>query len=315
MESNTPSKSRTTGLYAAPIIPVDEQGSPDEDGLARLIDFVLQGGVDGVCLGGGTGEYPHFSLEQRKRIVAAGARCLAGRAPLLAAIGAPTLRGVIELGEHALEHGSRLLLLPMPFFYAYAQQDLSAYARTVAQTLEAPCLLYNLPAFTNPLEPETALELMRTDPHIVGLKDSSGDRTALAHLAAGQDEPRDYSLLCGADGCFYNALESGWDGAISGIASCAPEVLAALYRNYRAGDQAEARRCQDLLDDLVALVGRLPFPWSIRVACAARGLRNGPFPWPLAPGRQTEVDRLGDTYAQWFDENIPVRTSLTSAKT
>ena len=307
MAGETNSENRMSGLYAAPITPVDERGRPDEHGLARLLDFVLNGGVDGVCLGGATGEYPRFSLEHRKRTVAAGARFLAGRAPFVTAIGAPTLRGVVELGEHALEHGSRVLLLPMPFFYAYAQQDLAAYAREVAQTLGAPCLLYNLPAFTNPIEPETALELLRTEPHLVGLKDSSGDRAALARLAAGRDEAGDYALLCGSDGCLYDALEAGWDGAVSGIASCAPEVLALLYRNYRAGNKAEARRCQDLLNELVSLVGRLPFPWSIRVACAARGLPGGPLPWPLAPGRRAEHDRLRAAYARWFDENMPLR--------
>ncbi len=294
---------RLTGLFAALITPVDERGRPDAEGLMRLLDFVLERGVDGVCLGGGTAEYPHFSLEQRKAIIETGARNLGGRVPFVAAIGAPTVRGVLELGRHALEHGSCRLLLPMPYFFHYEQQDLAEYVREVAQTLDAPCLLYNLAAFTNPLDPDTTLELLRTEPNIVGLKDSSGDRAALGRLAAERDESD--TLLCGSDGVLLDALEAGWDGGISGIASCAPEVLTAVYRHHCAGEKDEARRCMGLLDELVALVGRLPFPWSIRVACDVRGLYNGPLPWPLSPDREVEVGRLREDYAQWFDKNLP----------
>ncbi len=298
------------GLYAALITPVDAHGQPDEQGLCRLLDFVAQRGVDGFCLGGGTAEYPHFSLEQRKNLVAAAARHLKGRLPFVTAIGATTMRGVLELGAHALEQGSERLLLPMPFFYRYEQQDLAACATEVARTLQAPCLLYNLAAFTNnPLDPETTLRLLRSEPYLVGIKDSSGDAAALETLAAGRAGRPDLTLLCGSDGLFLDALEAGWDGAISGVASCAPEVLAQLYRSHRAGEKAQARLWQDKLNELIALIGRLPFPWSIRVACEVRGLPNGPLPWPLSAERQAEISRLRRRYEQWFETCLPLASA------
>lgn len=302
-EAMNDTNERMNGLFAALITPVDAQGQPNANGLRHLLDFVLERGADGVCLGGGTAEYPHFSLDDRKRIVETAARHLGGDVPFVAAIGAPTLRGVIELGRHAVAQGAHRLLLPMPYFFRYEQQDLAAYVREAVQTLEAPCLVYNLAAFTNPLHPETTLDLLRTEPNVVGLKDSSGDREALVHLAAERSDGD--TLLCGSDGLLLAALEAGWDGAISGIASCAPDVLSAVYRHYRAGDTAEATRCMGLLDELVALVGRLPFPWSIRVACEVRGYPNGPLPWPLSNARAAEVDRLKTDYARWFDTHLP----------
>ncbi len=294
-----------SGIYAAVITPVDERELPDPDGLERLLDFVLQRGVDGICLGGATGEYPRFTIEQRKTIVETAARHVAGSVPFVTAIGAPTMHGVLELGDHALEHGSRSLMLPMPYFYRYGQQDLRAYAREAARTLGAPCLLYNLAAFTNPLEPDTSLELLRNEPNLVGIKDSSGDRAALERLAGGRRTPSDYALLCGSDGLLLEALEAGWDGAISGIASCAPELISALYAHVRRDERSEAVECMARLDELTALVNRLPFPWSLRVACEVRGLPAGPMPWPLAPERKADIDRLRRDYSRWFDENIP----------
>lgn len=311
---NSETDHRMSGLYAALITPVDERGHPQTNDLRRLLDFVLEGGVDGVCLGGGTAEYPHFSLEQRKLIIETASRHLNGSAPFIAAIGAPTIRGVLELGRHALENGSSRLLLPMPYFFRYDQADLAAYAREVAQTLDAPCLLYNLSAFTNPILPDTTLELLRKEPNIIGLKDSSGDRKALRRLA--EDRSPADTLLCGNDAVLLEALGLGWDGAISGIASCAPEVLTSVYRSHRAGDIEEARRSMALLNELVVLVGRLPFPWSIRIACEARGLPNGPLPWPLSPEREAEARRLRDEFERWFEKHLPlIRTFDKPVKT
>ena len=292
------------GVYAALITPVDDTGHPDEEGLIRLLDFVLAGGVDGICIGGGTSEYPHFTIDDRKAIIKVASNHLNGRVPFLTAIGAPTMRLVLDLGRFALERGSQMALLPMPYFFRYGQSDLDAYARTVAAGLGGPCLLYNLPGFTNPLDPETTLDLLRTEQNLVGFKDSSGDRSALQVLRSVKVQRPDVSLLCGSDGLFLEALEASWDGGISGIASCAPELLAAIYGHHAAGEHQEARQRQGLLGELIQLIDRLPFPWSIRLACEVRGIDNGPLPFPLSEERRMEVASQRKAYADWFDRNL-----------
>jgi 4-hydroxy-tetrahydrodipicolinate synthase len=214
------------------------------------------------------------------------------------------LRDVVELGKHAFSRGSIALLLPMPFFFRYAQVDLAAYIRETVHTLEAPCLLYNLPSFTNPLEPETSISLLQSLQNLVGLKDSSGNRNALSMLEKARDDSP-FTLMCGSDGVFFDAMEAGWDGGISGIASCCPEVLVALYDHHRAGRTYEARQCQELLDGLVEMVERLPFPWSIRIAAEARGFPNGPLPYPLSEQRRIQAAELRREYESWFDANLP----------
>src|SRR5690606_39543168 len=79
----------------------------------------------------------------------------------------------------------------------------------------------------------------------------------------------------------------------------------ALYLHHRAGEVEAASHCQTLLDELIALIGRLPFPWSIRIACEVRGIANGPLPWPLSEERREEVDRQRGLYGKWFEEHVP----------
>ncbi|MEX0599459.1 MAG: dihydrodipicolinate synthase family protein, partial [Rhodothermales bacterium] len=231
---------RISGLYTAPVTPVDDDGRVDAPRLRELIDFLLDGGTKGFCFGGGTSEYPYFELSERKRYLETASDHVGDRAPYVVSVGAPTVRGVIELGEHAIEHGAQALLIPMPYFYRYDQHDLVAYVRYVTAHLDHPCLLYNLARFTNPLEPQTALRLLREIPHLIGIKDSSLDKAAMQTYA--DAKPSDaWSLICGGDHLIFQALEAGWDGTISGTACACPELVAILVYRHRSGNTAGAR--------------------------------------------------------------------------
>src|SRR5688572_22322022 len=200
---------RLAGLFAAVATPIHGDGRVDLATLDRLIDFLVEAGVSGICLAGATGEYPHFETADRKAVI----RRAAGRLPrdraLLVGIGAPSMRLAVELGETALEAGSRALLLPMPMFFRYEQEDLEAYCAHVSGALRGPCLLYNLPDFTNGLAPATVLNLLRGEEFIVGIKDSSGSVENLAVFAQARNG-RPWTLLVGDDRALHRGLEAGW---------------------------------------------------------------------------------------------------------
>lgn len=290
-----------SGMFPAVITPLDPRGAVDLDTFDRVFDFVLTDGVAGVCIGGATSEYPHFELEERKALIRrAGGRLPPGKA-LLTAIGASSLNRVLELGACAVEAGSRALLLPMPGFFQYQQQDLEAFCRHVNRTLQAPCLLYDLPDFTNPLEASTTVGLLESEPHIVGIKDSSGERGNLPRFIEARNG-RPWSLLVGDDGLLLPALEAGWDGAISGIAGMCPELLAALYGSVRQRDWAAARRYQALLDELIAQVARFPTPWGVRIGLHVRGIDNGMLPLPLSSARREQIAGFQKWLSGWLEQ-------------
>jgi 4-hydroxy-tetrahydrodipicolinate synthase len=295
-----------TGLFAAVATPVHDDGRIDRSTLDRVVDFLVEGGVSGICIAGATGEYPHVETADRKTIIsAAAARLPPGRA-LLVGIGAPSMRLAIELGEAALAAGSRALLLPMPMFFRYEQQDLEAFCAHVSGTLRAPCLLYNLPAFTNGLEPATIVNLLRTQEFIVGVKDSSGDAGNLTLLAHERGrEP--WSLLVGDDRLLLGGMRAGWNGGISGVAGFFPELLVALHRSAVDDNVEEAARLQGFLEELTGRLSPFPTPWGIRIGLAARGLRTGPLPLPLTDTRQRQIAEFTAWLQPWLDRTGLIR--------
>jgi 4-hydroxy-tetrahydrodipicolinate synthase len=290
---------RIEGLFAAVVTPVHEDGRLDLATFDRIVDFLVERGVSGICIAGATGEYPHFETADRKAVIRRAADRVPPGCELLVGIGAPSMRHVVELGRAAIDAGSRALLLPMPMFFRYEQEDLEAFSARISGTLRAPCLLYNLPGFTNGLEPATMLNLLRHEEFIVGVKDSSGrfEHLAALEMARG-DAP--WSLLVGDDRALHAGLEAGWDGGISGVAGFCPELLVALYRNHVAGRTGEAARLQTLLDELISHIAPFPTPWGIRIGLAARGIPTGPLPLPVTPARKRQIAEFTAWLPGWL---------------
>ena len=296
---STSARATFSGLFSAITTPTTETGALDLSTFERHVELLLEGGVDGICLGGATAEYPHVELQDRRTLIARAARRLPGDATLLVAIGAPTMRHAIDLGRFALDEGCRGVLLPMPMFFRYQQQDLAAYCRDVADRLAAPCLLYDLPEFTNPLDPETAIDLLTHEEHIVGIKDSSGKADRARRFAEARGV-QDWALLVGDDSRLRDSMALGWDGSVSGLAAVCPELIVALVRAAKAGDVAEVARCQALVDELIGQIAGLPVPWGIRIALEARGLPMGPLPLPMTAERRERAARLHAWLPGWL---------------
>jgi 4-hydroxy-tetrahydrodipicolinate synthase len=299
-------ESPMSGLFAAVATPIHDDGRFDEAGFDRLVDFLVDAGVDGICIGGATGEYPHFETAERKTVIRRAAERLPPDCTLLVGVGASSVRSTIDLGEAAVNAGSRALLLPMPMFFRYQQEDLEAFAAHVSRALRAPCLLYDLPDFTNGLSPATVLSLLRDEEFIVGIKDSSGHEENLTTFA-GARQDRGWTLLVGDDRLLHAGLRAGWDGSISGVAGCCPELLVALVRSFQAGDTAETARLQSLLDELIVRLSVFPAPWGIRIALEARGLATGPLPLPLTPRRRLQIREFQSWFREWIVQRPGVR--------
>jgi dihydrodipicolinate synthase/N-acetylneuraminate lyase len=302
IENHRDDRPAIAGLFAAVATPIHDDGRVDLGILDRLIDVLVEAGVSGICLAGATGEYPHFETPDRKAIIRRAAARLPRDRTLLVGIGGPSMRHTIELGETALESGSRALLLPMPMYFRYEQEDLESFCAQVSRALAAPCLLYNLPDFTNGLAPETIVNLLRDEEFIVGIKDSSGQVEHLdAFAQARRDEP--WTLLVGDDRVLFKGLKAGWNGSISGVAGFCPELLVALYRSFVEKRHDETARLQNLLDELVAQLAPFPTPWGIRVGLSARGIDTGPLPLPVTAARRQQIAAFTEWLPGWLARN------------
>ena len=298
------------GVLAAAAVPVDDQGRARLDRFSALVEFILERGVDGIVVGGATGEYASFSRQERIHLLVEGTRRAGSEFMVVAGIGAQTLAGTLELADAAANAGCKAVLLPMPYFFQYQQDDLAEYARAVSCTTQLPCLLYHLPSFTNGLTLDSLVELMDSGT-LVGLKDSSGDAKNLPALPRARTG-KSFDLFVGDDSLALAALNAGWDGVISGIACFLPELLVKLVESFRAGDVTEAGRLQHDLDVVIEEVVKIPIPWAVRLGLEARGIDPGPLPLPLSSRRAGQVTAFRTWSRQWIAQRDWVKP-LTGA--
>ena len=283
------------GVFAALPTPFGPAGEPLWEALDTAVDFGLDHGLKGLCLGGATSEYAACSLEHRVEMFARVARRVKGRAHLICAIGAEHVGHVRQLARAAADGGAIALLFPPPAFLPYAQDDLVDFIGQVSADLPLPVLVYHIPPCTRDLGIANVLHLIATVPNIIGLKDSSGDRANLAPISQAQAQSP-LAFLIGSDDLLLEAFEHGAVGAISGIASACPELILPLYDAWRAGKKEQARALQARLDTFIFHAHELPAPWTVKLALQVRGLDMGSLPWPMGPG----LGQKARAFQDWF---------------
>jgi len=290
-----------SGVYAAVATP-RPQNSVEADAAALFdyLDLVQNRGVDGIVLFGSTGEFVHFDVTERIRVLAlAKKRC---RVPLLVNVAHSTLAGAIELAEDAMAVGVAGLLLMPPYYFHYGACQIAEFYRQFSKEVDgkARVYLYNIPQFTNAIPPEVIDELLAGGA-FAGIKDSSGDWELFERLLALKaDHP--FQLLVGNDAIFRRARPLGADGIVSGVAAAVPELLVALERAIAAKNEERANELDARLQEFLGWLNRFPAPVGIKIAATARGwkLAHTALPYDahtLAAKREFE---------QWFNEWLPL---------
>ncbi|MGO4212615.1 dihydrodipicolinate synthase family protein [Terriglobus sp. 2YAB30_2] len=287
-----------TGVYAAVLTPRDAAGKIDAGQLRGWIEFLLGKGVKGFAINGATGEFPLVTEAEFSELMEIVAGTVAGRGSFLAGVGAAGSSDAIRLGKIAREAGAKALLLPMPYFFPYSQGDLTAFCREVAENVETPILLYNLPQFTSGLQPEVSLALIEQCSNIIGIKDSSGSLDTVSLLSK---RASNACRIIGNDGALAPALKSKVaDGVVSGVSCVLPELITALFSSG-----VEETRGVDLdalngrLHMFIQQLDRMPTPWGLKVFGEARGLAQATFPFALSDERKQQMQEM----LAWFAEN------------
>jgi 4-hydroxy-tetrahydrodipicolinate synthase len=289
---------RLSGVVAAVATPnLPGTLEPDYSGLLDLLDFVADGGVDSICVMGSTGEFLNYSTGDRQRALYLAVK--RSRLPLLVGVGHSTFRGSLELADDAIGSGAAGLLLMPPYFFRYSQLEVEAFCRGFAEEVgkSLPILLYNIPQFTSPIQPETARRLLDTG-LFAGIKDSSGDWNNFCQLRALKAD-RPFALFAGHDAIALRALQSGADGVLSGCASAVPEILSQLYKAVAAGDMPAAERWQGRLDEFIRWIEQFPAPVGIKRALQARKQHGGDFSVPLAPETAAKLEEFTAWFRNW----------------
>ncbi len=234
---------------AAITTPFGTDGEIDLDAFEAHLRWLEESGLDGVFVGGTTGE---GVLLEGDEIEALTQRAVssAGSLRVIAQIGRPSTQATVRLLERALAAGAHAVAAYVPWFYPITQVQIRAHFLAVLEAAgDTPAFLYNIPPRTvNDLEPALAGELARAG--FAGMKDSTGDLARhQAYLeAVGKDGP--FEVYTGTEPLMLASVRAGATGSINALSNVRPELFVALRDALEAGDEAAAGRAQDEIAQL-----------------------------------------------------------------
>lgn len=292
-----------SGVFSALLTPRRADDSVDIAALTRLVQFQLSKGISSFALNGATGELCLARPEHLRAMLEAVHFASKGKATILCGVGATGISLARELASIAEGEGAAGLLLPMPYFFRYEQDDLETFCRTAASSTKLPVLLYNLPQFGSGLEKETVRELIAEVPNIIGIKDSSGSLEILRDLT---ESGLDACRFVGNDPTLRPALhEKICDGVVSGIACVLPELILGLYAQGAHAASTEFDDCWRLLREVANKLDSLPTPWALKWFAEARGIFEAKFSQPLSAERAARGVELEEWFCGWFPSAVP----------
>jgi len=270
---------RARGSLVAIVTPMSSDGALDLDALRRLIDWHIAEGSDGIVIVGTTGESPTVSYDQHCLLIRTTVEQVAGRVPVIAGTGANSTAEAIELTECARAAGALAGLSVVPYYNKPTQEGLYQHFRKIAETVDLPLILYNVPGRTiTDLSNDTVLRLAEV-PGIVGIKDATGSLERAADLL--RRAPGDFSLYTGDDATALPFMLLGGHGVISVTANVAPKLMHEMCAAAFAGDLARARELNNRLLPLHSKLFVEANPIPVKWACAELGLISPALRLPL----------------------------------
>ena len=267
------------GSIVALITPMHEDGRIDEDSLGRLIDFHVEGGTAAIVAVGTTGESATLDEWEHCALLELVVDLAAGRIAVIAGTGANSTTEAIALTSCAQRAGADAALLVTPYYNKPTQEGLYLHYKAVAQAVEIPQILYNVPGRTAcDLLPETVARLSRVQ-NIVGIKEATGDLDRLSRLKSLCTE--DFDLFSGDDATACEFILRGGHGDISVTANIAPLLMHQMCAAALSGQREEALAINARLDPLHRSLFIESNPIPVKWAVAEMGLSSPGIRLPL----------------------------------
>jgi len=266
------------GVYPALVTPfVSQTEAIDEEAFRKLIRHCLPH-VDGLVVGGTTGEFNYLTRQEQRRLVELAVEEAAGR-PVIAGCGASGTAQAVALAEDAEGAGATGILVVTPFFLHPSDKGVYQHFYDIATTVDIPLILYNIAQVVDRYLPRPVVEDLADLPNVVGIKDSSGDLTFTMELVEYVGERID--IFVGHDEVVLPALAGGVSGMILASAQVYPEVWQAVLKFVAEGNLGAARAAQRQVQKLSRIFCRHGGGVAVKAALKMMGLNMGPPRQPL----------------------------------
>ena len=279
------------GAGVALVTPFKENGEVNYEKLEEIVEEQIAGGTDAIIACGTTGEASTMSHEEHLDVVRYVCQVTKKRIPVIAGTGSNCTETAVYLSVEAEKYGADGLLLVSPYYNKATQKGLICHFSAVAEAVKIPILLYNIPGRTGvTIQPETIASLCKNVDSIVGVKEASGNFSAMAtmmNLADGQVD-----LYSGNDDQIVPLLALGGKGVISVLSNIAPAQTHAICQAFFDGNPAESARLQLAAIPLITELFREVNPIPVKAAMNLMGKGVGPLRLPLTEMEPQNQEKL-----------------------
>ena len=258
------------GSFVALVTPMHANGTLDDESLASLIEWHIASGTSGIVTVGTTGESATVSVTEHLDIINKTIQLVDKRLPVIAGTGANSTQEAIELTETAASLGADYALIVTPYYNKPNQDGLFQHYTKIADTVEIPQILYNVPSRTAcDLKPETVARLA-THPNIIGIKEAVDDPMRVSELISiveRLEDQKHFSVLSGDDPTFSSFMAEGIDGVISVAANILPSQIAKICTLNLQGQVDDAKDLNEMFLSIYELLfiesNPIPVKWML----------------------------------------------------
>jgi 4-hydroxy-tetrahydrodipicolinate synthase len=285
-----------TGSLVAIVTPMLEDGRLDLARFRKLLDWHVAEGTGGIVVVGTTGESPTVSFDEHKELIRVAVEHVRGRVPVIAGTGGNSTAEAIELSESAKKAGATCTLSVVPYYNKPTQEGLYRHFRKIAETVDIPMLLYNVPVRTiTDLQNDTVLRLAQV-PGIIGIKDATANMERCTDLV--KRAPRDFAVYSGEDSSALALILLGGHGVISVTANVAPRLMQEMCSAALVGDVRKAREINLRLLSLHQRLFVESNPAPVKWALSQMGLIENGIRLPMAPLSENHYDAVREALVE-----------------
>jgi len=289
---------RLSGVGAAMVTPFTREGRIDYQALERMVDYVIDGGVDYIVALGTTAETPTLYIQERAVVARYIIDRAAGRVPIVLGVGGNSTSEVLDQLREIDLRGADAILSVTPYYNKPSQEGLYQHFKVVSEHSPLPIILYNIAGRTGVnMTAETTLRITRDFHNIIGIKEASGNIAQIQEII--DRRPEGFLVLSGDDGIAVEVIRRGGDGVISVAVNAFPRRFMELIRLARAGRFEEAERAYAPLDEAVKALFAEGNPTGVKCALATMGLIGDTMRLPLVKGTPQLAARFEELIAKY----------------
>ena len=277
------------GMATAMVTPMTPEGV-DYEALGRFIDFQLASGINALVAVGTTGESATLTPEERKKVISFTIDRVAGRVPVIAGTGTNNTLHAIDYSVSAAQAGADALLVVTPYYNKATQNGLIAHFTAIADKVDKPIILYNVPSRTGCNLLPATVEKLAEHPNVAAIKEASGNMSQVVELFARCGDKID--VYSGEDGLTVPMLAMGGMGTISVLSNVIPKGAVEMTDAFFAGDLRKAAALQCRYLDLINLLFCEVNPIPAKAAISAMGYGTEFIRLPLTPMEEGNRTKL-----------------------